>query len=332
MAVEIETAPKASGTKVRVWRLLALAGAAPAMASVAGYFGGAGWPLDLCSHFRVQYFVAMGILALLMLMWRGRKMRLLAGGFAALAMVNLAVIVPMYFGRPARGIAKELPIRAMLLNVNQSQGNPQRVVQVIGQINPDIVVLEEISGDWISELAPVLSAYPNRHSEPRDDNFGIIVLSKLPILRSQTLYLGNAGLPSVLAEIQTPQGRCSILATHPLPPGGGRYSQLRNEQLSAVAAYARQAPRPLLLMGDLNTTPWSSHFAGLVRESGLRDSGRGFGVQPSWPAGNVFLRIPIDHCLHSADIKIVERRIGPDSGSDHFPLIVDFRITALKPN
>lgn len=38
------------------------------------------------------------------------------------------------------------------------------------------------------------------------------------------------------------------------------------------------------------------------------------------------MSIPIDHCLHSPDITVINRRVGSDVGSDHYPLIIDFSI------
>ena len=73
-------------------------------------------------------------------------------------------------------------------------------------------------------------------------------------------------------------------------------------------------------------TPFSNHFERLLVGSGLLDSGRGYGVQATWPTGNPLLRIPIDHCLHSPAIRIVDRRVLPGAGSDHFPLVVDFTL------
>ncbi|MCB9898366.1 MAG: endonuclease/exonuclease/phosphatase family protein [Planctomycetes bacterium] len=38
------------------------------------------------------------------------------------------------------------------------------------------------------------------------------------------------------------------------------------------------------IVGDLNDTPWSTRFAELLTRTGLVDSGRGRGWQPSFPA------------------------------------------------
>jgi len=59
----------------------------------------------------------------------------------------------------------------------------------------------------------------------------------------------------------------------------------------------------------------------------LKDSSLGWGIQPTWPAMFLPLRIPIDHCLVSPDLKIVRRKIGRDIGSDHLPLLVDLGLS-----
>jgi endonuclease/exonuclease/phosphatase (EEP) superfamily protein YafD len=92
----------------------------------------------------------------------------------------------------------------------------------------------------------------------------------------------------------------------------------------------------VIVIGDLNATPWSYAFSRLLRDADLIDSTRGFGVQPTWrtrygPVGGMPawpLQIPIDHCLHSAGLATIAREIGPACGSNHFPLLVVLRFTA----
>jgi endonuclease/exonuclease/phosphatase family metal-dependent hydrolase len=59
---------------------------------------------------------------------------------------------------------------------------------------------------------------------------------------------------------------------------------------------------------------------------GLRDSREGFGLQNSWPAYWPWLSITIDHCLVSRDIRLIDRKVGPDIGSDHYPVLVEVGI------
>lgn len=318
----VQSVPPASKRVIRTFvRATLLATIVSGIATVLGFVGSFAWPLDLCSHFRVQYVVCLligGLILVAVKRWKS------ATAFVLLAIVNLAAIVPLYFGRdtPSPGPS----VRAMLMNVNSQLGDPKRVAEAIRQIDPDFVVLEEVNSRWITDLADTLARYPYSQLTPRDDNFGIALLSRLPFQSSRTVYIGPASAPSIIAEIETPQGKCTVLATHPVPPIGAEYAGYRNAQFVALPAEVRKAANPVILLGDLNCTAWSPHFARLLADSGLKDSTRGWGVQRSWPADDWLLRIPIDHCLHSPSIRITRREIGPDAGSDHFPLIVEFQL------
>jgi endonuclease/exonuclease/phosphatase (EEP) superfamily protein YafD len=79
----------------------------------------------------------------------------------------------------------------------------------------------------------------------------------------------------------------------------------------------------VIVMGDLNATPWSQPFRRLVARSGLCDSRAGFGIAASYPADSTVLRIPIDHVLITCSIGVADRRVERDIGSDHRPVIVD---------
>lgn len=313
----------------RLWGLITTAGILTAGASLAGFFGSLAWFLDLCAHFRVQYFCVLLAVAVVCLCRRRRRS---GAAFGLLALLNLATILPLYFGRPATPAPSGKPLRVLLANVNAGAGNPARVVAFIRQAKPDVVVLEEISNRWLPALQPVLADYPHVRLEVREDSFGILLCSRFPFTQAQITYLGSVDVPSVLAEVQAPQGLVTFLATHPVPPMGRQYSAWRNGQLAELPDAIRRANSPVVLLGDLNSSPWGAHFRQLVRNSGLRDSAQGRGVHVTWPTANPFLRIPIDHCLLSPSIGLVSRQVGPDIGSDHYPLIVDFVLpTTITP-
>jgi len=153
-----------------------------------------------------------------------------------------------------------------------------------------------------------------------------MLLSKVPLTHTNVLQIGEAGVPSILATAHLPQGEFSIIGTHPLPPISANYSKHRNLQLAALPLLIRAQKNPVLLLGDLNASPWSPYFGRLLKDSGLKNSMKGFGFQPSWPSNNRFLRIPIDQVLHSPEITVHRRAVGADVGSDHLPVIIDFSL------
>jgi endonuclease/exonuclease/phosphatase (EEP) superfamily protein YafD len=93
-----------------------------------------------------------------------------------------------------------------------------------------------------------------------------------------------------------------------------------------LAKVVADVEAPIVLLGDLNTTPWSPIYRQFIEDSGLRDARDGFGLLSSWPTGNPPLLIPIDHALVSQQIVVHNLYLGPDVGSDHYPLILDFSV------
>ena len=293
------------------------------IASLLGLLGKLHWTLDLLSHFRVQYFQLALLLAGICLWVRRNKC---AVALICLAAFNYAFILPLYMGKPPPARAEQPPVRAMLLNLNTSNGHTEKVLKAIASADPDLVVLEEVTPIWAFKLSNLSETYPHHIIEPRDGRFGIILLSKQPLSQSKVVAIGSAGTPSILATVHLAQGACTIIATHPAPPLGAEYARHRNNQLAALPELVKAQKHPVLLIGDLNTSPWSPHFTELIRASGLKNSMKGFGFQPTWPSNSPFLRIPLDHVLHSPKITIHNRLIGGDVGSDHFPVIIDFSV------
>ncbi|MFO1372865.1 MAG: endonuclease/exonuclease/phosphatase family protein [Candidatus Competibacteraceae bacterium] len=297
------------------------------MATLIGFAGRFWWIFELASHFRVQYGIALGSAALLLLILRQQRWAAL---FGMCALLNLVVIAPAFWNDapPASTPNNGQPIlRAFLANINSNNRDHARIWQTITEYHPDFVVLLETTPQLLKQLTHLTSQYPYRIASPREDNFGIALFSRHPFLQANTLYLGSPDFPSIAAEFVSGGRHCSVLGTHPPPPVSAQSTQERNAQLRQLASFARQSTQPLLLLGDLNTSPWSPYFDPLLADSGLHDSRLGRGILPSWPAGWPLLWIPIDHALFSNGIQVWRLAIGPDIGSDHYPVIVDFSVT-----
>lgn len=82
----------------------------------------------------------------------------------------------------------------------------------------------------------------------------------------------------------------------------------------------------MILIGDLNTTSWSYYFKNFIKAMQLVDSRKGFGLQTTWPSILPIMAITIDHILISPDIKVLNHKIGPHIGSDHYPVFVELVI------
>ena len=307
--------------------LLTAAGLLASLASLTAFLGSFWWIFELTSHFRVQYALALIIFAITLLWLRQWRV---AAALAGVALLNLAVIAPAFWpdARAASMIRAGQPsLRALLANVNLDNLDHDRIRRLIADAHPDVMVLLEISPELIERLGDLRKAYPHQVAELRDDPFGIVVLSRHPLSATQIIPLGESGPPAIVAVATVGNRAFTVIGAHPWPPISAAFAQGRNRQLAEVAHLARQIQTPLLVMGDLNTSPWSPYFARLLADSGLHDSRRGHGIQPSWPVGLPPLWTPIDHILFSSGIRILRRQTGTAMGSDHYPVIVEFQIT-----
>lgn len=303
--------------RIRLSGLIAAAGAVALTCTVAGFGGAWWWGFDLAAHFRGQYFIGLTAIAGLLALG---KQRLAALVMLAGALVNLAIIAPCYFGAsPIRSHRRQL--RAVLCNVHTPNQQYDRVLEFVR--DADFIVLEEVNDVWLRALTDLRLTHPHAITEPREDNFGIALFSRWPLSGRESHYVGE-DVPTLVAQADIAGQMLTIVATHPVPPIPAEGFRARNAQLEALPEFLRDRPKPILLLGDLNVTPWSPHFRRLLRETGLRDARRGFGVCATWPTMAPPLLVPIDHGLVSPEIRVTGVRVGPDIRSDHFPLVVEF--------
>jgi endonuclease/exonuclease/phosphatase (EEP) superfamily protein YafD len=308
--------------------LLIAAGTVTAAVSLAGFAASLWWPLELLAHFRAQYCAALLLLAAVVLAARRRAA---AAAFGLVALLNAVPVAILWSGpEHADQEAGNGRWRAVLFNVYVFNERRDEVLAWLRAADPDFAVLLETDAGWLETLAPLRATHPHVVAQPRDDPFGIALFSKHPLREPRIELIGEAVVPSIVTGVELEGATMALLATHPVPPWGRLLVDLRNEQLARVGEVAAGLRRPLLLLGDLNTSQASPLFRELLTGSGLCDSTRGFGYQPTWPAGLPPLAIALDHCLHSEDIEILDRTIGPDLGSDHWPLIVDFRLRTAR--
>lgn len=310
----------------RLWRLLIAVGMLLCVATLLGFLGSLWWCLDLLAHFRVQYGMTLMGLALCLLC--ARKYRY-AAVFSGCAGLNLALIVPLYVGTPpSSGPPAATVWRVMFLNVFAGNHKYAQAIQAVRTYDPDFLILVELYPTWLPDLDQLRDLYPHAVIRPDTNNFGIALLSKLPLQDAGLVPLATDILPAVVARIATADGTFTLLGAHLLPPLNAHYVDLRDDQLTTITRLLSHSTAPVLLLGDLNMTPWSYPFRRLLAATGLHDSSHGRGIQPTWPTWLAILRIPIDHCLHTPGIHIIRKRLGPALGSDHYPLIIDFALAS----
>jgi len=305
-------------------RTTAFATALLAIISVLGLAGRLWWFLDLFAHFRMQLGVALVMCVAVSWFLRQPRVTLLASMFS---LFNFIVVAPQLVYQPTAEARGQDSVRLVHVNINNYNRELESALEFFRETDPDVLVIVEASERLVAALGPLKERLPHVFVETRG-RFGVAVLSRYPMAAHSVYFTPHN--PSIVAVIDTPHGPLRVIGTHPRSPASARRARRRNTQLDAIASFVRGGSEPTVLLGDLNTTPWSHAFRTLVAESELRDTSRGVGFQWSWPASFWPLAIPIDHALVSEDVRVLDRRMGPSIGSDHLPLVLDIALDGKR--
>lgn len=287
-------------------------------AALAGFAGGWWWGFDLLSNFRPQYAVVGTLLGLVLILarWRKTGLAVLAVGLLNLGLVGVLWLSPD--GEPAPGE----PFTVMSFNVRAANEARAAVFDYIGRVRPDVVFLHETTALWEEAAVAADLGYEVLTVGQPGLIFSTMVLAP-PGSEFESFGFATAEPRAVEVRFGWDGRTVDVLGVHPLSPITAERAALRDAQMQWAGEWAAAADGPVVVTGDFNATQWSHAWRDLVRVSGLVDSTRGFGLQPSFPVdGNPVVRVQIDHLLHSPDLVTVDRYLGPRLGSDHAPVLV----------
>ena len=287
-------------------------------ALLAAMLGRYAWPLDLFANFRVQYTLLFLIVAIVLFALRSPLLGVLA---IAGAVVGAIPIVSYMGVQAARAGADSGKFRVVAFNTWFRNHDYAAIGRFLEQTQPDVIVLEELRRDEGQRLARYLPSYPHSFNEAR--HYGAIVFARWPIVSAESLALTDGPARAARVTLDWNGTEVTVLGVHLHWPLGPTNSRLRNGELAGIATFAAARAGPLIVAGDFNSTPWSSHFRTSLLRSGLNDCAAGHGLAPSWPAQFPPLGIRIDHCWASRHWRSADVRLGPALGSDHLPLIAD---------
>ncbi len=292
-----------------------------AAATVFGFAGALWWPFDLFAHFRPQYLLAALLLAAF---FAFSRLPLWTAVALAVTAANAVPIVSLYLpSAQAEQPSAASPLRLMSFNVFAFNRDHERMLRHVRRELPDVLVLIEVTPEWVPAVRELAAQYPHRWINVGDAASGIAMMSREQPSAAATIDLAGRGAPSYLLTFGQGPTALSVLGTHFSWPLGRRVSEIRNAQLEALARLARAQPHPLVVMGDLNITPFSPRFTRMLREGGLRRCVPGAGFTPTWPAHFPPFYIQIDHCLASAGVYARNFKVGDYLGSDHYPISVE---------
>jgi endonuclease/exonuclease/phosphatase (EEP) superfamily protein YafD len=217
----------------------------------------------------------------------------------------LTIITANVFGKP------EATLNLLELAARENAD----VVAINESIN--LILAPEYRSAFTSYETVIHAAWENM---PRHMGNALTVATNRPLdFQDRVLRRDTGRRAYIIADLDGAWSGIRLVSAHAMTPVSRFGLQTRNALLSAASAAATEADS-FILMGDFNLTPWTPAFRKLP---GKRAGDPRF--SRTWPVALGPFGIPIDHIMFSEDLELVEFKVLEPVGSDHYPLLAQFR-------
>ena len=237
---------------------------------------------------------------------------------------------------PEQPVVGQARVDLSVCTVNVRADNPdlEAVLASLRLCDADVIAVVELTSALRRRLESEFSAeYPHFvWTEREPGHFGIGLLSRHPLRNCSLVNYRLPSVPSIEAVVQLSADQSvHVIATHPRPPMDSWQYRMRNEHLWVLADRVRELQavdgQPVIVLGDLNLTPWSPIFGQFQKRAGLRSAAAGDGLEPTWYSRPGFpFGLVIDHVLYTDGVFRLSREILGGNGSDHRPVRVGLQV------
>ncbi|MCB5162565.1 endonuclease/exonuclease/phosphatase family protein [Marinomonas algarum] len=224
-------------------------------------------------------------------------------------------------------------IRILTANVLTSNRDVHKLIALVKEYQPDVLVTLESDQWWEDQLKPLEKDMPETIKCPLDNLYGMHVYSRLPLYEKEISFLVEEGVPSMHALLELATGdQIRMHFVHPAPPSPTENTESieRDAELVIVAKSVAGSAQPIIVTGDLNDVAWSRTTRLFRKLSGLLDPRVGRGMFNTFHVDYPLLRWPLDHLFHSDHFTLQNIQRLPSIGSDHFPLLSCLSFTPIK--
>jgi endonuclease/exonuclease/phosphatase (EEP) superfamily protein YafD len=224
-------------------------------------------------------------------------------------------------------------IKILIANVFQDNKDTDLCTAAIKKLTPDIVLLVETDDKWCAEVQGCLEGYNYRVLQPQSNTYGMILFSKLEIVRHTIRFLVERDIPSITADIKTRSGAIfRLYCLHPKPPvpGESKDSTDRDAEILMIGKEAKACKYPVIVAGDLNDVAWSYTTHLFLKVSELLDPRIGRGFYSTYHANHKLFRWPLDHVFCSSHFYLKDLKRLPSINSDHFPIFIEVSLMPFE--
>jgi endonuclease/exonuclease/phosphatase (EEP) superfamily protein YafD len=302
----------------------AVVGTGAALSFLSGVLAGGRWPYVVATYLRLPQVAVLAVTALVLGVLRWRRFAAVLGALAVGAAAT--VVAPALDARvaDARPMADAAPagLRIAVFNTGHRNDDIDAIASALRAARPDVAVMPE-SADIADRLDEAMPELVRLGAQAPDELQPPVVLAR----REWPVEVAplDGTRPAAIVTVTSGPTAFDVVAMHPLPPVTRAWAEHHERSYAALTRRALPRPRPWIVAGDLNTTPWSPSMDRL-RGAGLR----GATVRATF--GAPWVGIPLDHVLVSAGLTVVSRELGPFAGSDHRLLVAEVTGRGDRPS
>jgi vancomycin resistance protein VanJ len=300
------------------------------------------WLLAMINAFAIYLFTPLPLVALAAVLARRREL-----WAALLVVVSLFVAL---FGSDllppspvAQADAGTPSLTVMTYNVLFSTSDATPIADNVLNANADVVAFQELTPRLAQQLEREIGAlYPYHTPIHADCHADVAIWSRYPLQEESVDADVTCRVRPTVIDFDGHSVR--VISIHAWPfteldrRSIERSFRWRKEQIDLVLGMIDGRPEPLVLLGDLNSTP--THEVYRMLSANLTDAYReaGWGLGHTFPTtGGHFWGIPypdrlvrIDHIFHSAEWRAEAAWVsGWDGSSDHRAVVARLRLAPI---
>jgi vancomycin resistance protein VanJ len=257
---------------------------------------------------------------------------------AAAALVIVSPIMGLQLHLPS-GSDGPSTLRVLTCNVEQDAFEPWALCALIERERPDIVALQEVSS------ATKFVWPPAWHVVNRDE---FTVASRWPVAEREHLVRPHRNdFCAVRFTVELPDREIQLFNLHLQSPRAGFEAvlsrktgltiagadrlkavlEVRARESSEASRWIESFPGPTIVMGDFNMPVESTIYRGCWPwlADAFSTAGWGFGFTKTSEKRGWSYGARIDHVLFSPPWRCLRCWVGDEIGSDHLPLLAEFR-------
>jgi endonuclease/exonuclease/phosphatase family metal-dependent hydrolase len=239
-----------------------------------------------------------------------------------------------------QGAAAQPPLRVLTYNIFAGSRGLDGLAETMAQANADLIALQEVDvgtrrSGRVDEAARLGAALKMEHVfvphfDYQGGEFGLALLSRFPIVRSERVRVKGSTLSLLDATVRTPRGDVRAIVVHFTVTADTRRQAAtdaaRLAEATAAHALAAATTGPVLVLGDMNDVSGSAAYAVFAKD--LQDSCelKGEGAVKTWNSAYPVKRI--DYVWASGAFTVESCKTVQSTASDHFPVLAELSLSS----